>query len=128
LANIGDSRAWLLENGVLRLLTSDQTWVNEVGRALGISEDVLRTHPRRHQLTMALGVAPPIRAQLGPLSLPSDGLLLLSSDGLHGPVEEETIREILLRPISLEKRGHLLVEAARQAGGPDNITVVLIQN
>lgn len=128
LANIGDSRAWALQDGSLRLLTSDQTWVNEVGRALGISEDSLRTHPRRHQLTMALGVAPPIRVQIGPLPVPPGGLLLLSSDGLHGPVNEETIREILLRPISLEQRGHLLVEAARQAGGPDNITVVLIQN
>lgn len=128
LANIGDSRAWALEGSSLRLLTSDQTWVNEVGRPLGISEDALRTHPRRHQLTMALGVEPPIRVQIGPLPAPPGCVLLLSSDGLHGPVNEEMIREILLRPISLEDRGHLLVEAARQAGGPDNITVVLIQN
>ncbi len=128
LANVGDSRAWALQDGSLRLLTSDQTWVNEVGRALGISEDALRTHPRRHQLTMALGVAPPLRVQIGPLAVPPGCVILLSSDGLHGPVEQENIREILLRPISLEERGHLLVEAARQAGGPDNITVVLLQN
>lgn len=128
LANVGDSRAWVLEGESLRQLTSDQTWVNEVGRALGISEDTLRTHPRRHQLTMALGVAPPIRVQIGPLAVPPGSLLLLSSDGLHGPVDREMIRQILIRPISLEDRGHLLVEAAREAGGPDNITVVLLQN
>jgi serine/threonine protein phosphatase PrpC len=92
-ANVGDSRAWMLQGETLEQLTQDQSWVNEVGRPLGISEENL-----------------------------------LSSDGLHGVVSEEEIRETLLHPISLEHRAHLLIEAARAAGGPDNITAVLIQH
>ncbi len=128
IANVGDSRAWLLTGGSLELLTSDQTWVNEVGRPLGLTEENIRSHPMRHVLTMALGVGNSLRVQAFPLELHPGSLLLLSSDGLHGPVSEEEICEILLRPISLEARAHLLIEAARQAGGPDNITVVLLQN
>jgi protein phosphatase len=127
-ANVGDSRAWMLQGESLVQLTQDQSWVNEVGRPLGISEENLRVHPMRHVLTMALGVSPEIRIQVFPVELPPGSLVLLSTDGLHGPVPEEEIREILLRPISLEDRAHLLIEAAREAGGPDNITVVLIQH
>ncbi|MCX7604732.1 MAG: SpoIIE family protein phosphatase, partial [Bryobacteraceae bacterium] len=123
-----DSRAWMLQGESLVQLTQDQSWVNEVGRPLGISEENLRLHPMRHVLTMALGVSPELRIQVFPVELPPGSLVLLSSDGLHGPVPEEEIREILLRPISLEDRAHLLIEAAREAGGPDNITVVLIQH
>jgi protein phosphatase len=127
LANVGDSRAWMVRGGALQLLSSDQTWVNEVGRPLGIKEESLKTHPMRHVLTMALGVGATLRVQIDPVDLQSGDLLLLSSDGLHGPVPEETIQEILLRPISLPDRAHYLIEAARSAGGPDNITVVLLQ-
>ncbi len=127
-ANVGDSRAWMLQGETLEQLTQDQSWVNEVGRPLGISEENLRVHPMRHVLTMALGVAPQVRVQVFPVEVPPGSLVLLSSDGLHGVVAEEEIRETLLHPISLEHRAHLLIEAARAADGPDNITVVLIQH
>src|SRR4051794_29366262 len=56
LANVGDSRAYLYQDGQLHIITEDQTWVNEVGRKLGIGEDQLKSHPMRHVLTMAIGV------------------------------------------------------------------------
>ena len=56
IASVGDSRAWMLENGKLRAITEDQTWVEEVGRSLGLDEASLKTHPMRHVLTMAVGV------------------------------------------------------------------------
>ena len=57
-ASVGDSRAYRFVHGALTPITDDQTWVNEIGRKLGLPEDVLKTHPMRHVLTMALGVSP----------------------------------------------------------------------
>jgi PPM family protein phosphatase len=127
LASVGDSRAWLHAQGRLSLLTSDQTWVNEIGRALDLNESDLVTHPMRHVLTMAIGVGQRARVATGLVQKPDAGsVLLLSSDGLHGVVSAGEIERILSAPITLEERGHSLIEAARQAGGPDNITAVLI--
>ncbi len=61
IASVGDSRAYLFEKGELRALTEDQTWVNEVGRRLGIDEETLKNHPMRHVLTMAIGVSEQLR-------------------------------------------------------------------
>src|SRR5258707_6322028 len=55
IASVGDSRAYLLENGAFRAVTEDQSWVNEVGRPLGLDEAALRSHPMRNVLTMAIG-------------------------------------------------------------------------
>src|ERR1039458_312302 len=60
IASVGDSRAYLLDGAGLRLITDDQTWVNEVGRPLGLDGDSLRTHPMRHVLTMAIGAGSPL--------------------------------------------------------------------
>ena len=86
IASVGDSRAYS-ENGKLRAITEDQTWVQEVGRPLGLDETSLKSHPMRHVLTMAVGVG----ARPHPLLRPgatagrSDHA---SSDGLHGVVAE----------------------------------------
>jgi protein phosphatase len=128
IANVGDSRAWMLRQGELSQLTADQSWVNEVGRPMGLSEENLRAHPMRHVLTMALGVGQNLRVGVQTMDLTPGSALLLCSDGLHGPVSPEEIRQVLLREISLEARAHLLVEAAKRAGGPDNVTVVLMES
>src|SRR5580700_6053298 len=57
IASVGDSRAWLFEGGKLRAITEDQTWVQEVGRTLGLDDASLKRHPMRHVLTMAVGVS-----------------------------------------------------------------------
>ena len=61
IASVGDSRAYVLHGGELRAVTQDQTWVQEVGRGLGLDEASLRTHPMRHVLTMAVGVGAAVR-------------------------------------------------------------------
>jgi len=127
IASVGDSRAYLYDAGVLQAITDDQTWVNEVGRRLGLSEEALKTHPMRHVLTMAVGVSQALRVNTYLLQ-PTPGMqILLCSDGLHGVASEEKLAETLGSDASLEEKCKRLIEAARQNGGPDNVTVVLLK-
>jgi serine/threonine protein phosphatase PrpC len=126
IANVGDSRAYVYMSGELHIVTEDQTWVNEVGRRLGIGEDQLKVHPMRHMLTMAIGVSQTLRIHSYAVPLELGAQFLLCSDGLHGVVETATIGEILASDQPLESKCHALIDAAKQAGGPDNITAVLL--
>jgi PPM family protein phosphatase len=126
-ASVGDSRAYLFDDGELHAITEDQSWVNEVGRRLGIDEDTLKNHPMRHVLTMAIGVAEQLRV-LTYVVKPTPGMLvLLCSDGLHGVALEEEIKAALASKDSLEAKCEALIAAAREHGGPDNITAVLLK-
>jgi serine/threonine protein phosphatase PrpC len=130
IASVGDSRAYLLDSSGFRPITEDQSWINEVGRPLGLDEEVLRTHPMRHVLTMAIGVAAPLEINYYALKPHSGDMLLMCSDGLHGVVEQKRIESILRdgepgQPLELKCRE--LIEAARAAGGPDNITAALLR-
>lgn len=130
IASVGDSRAYILDGGGLHLVTDDQTWVNEVGRPLGMDEATLRTHPLRHVLTMAIGTSSPLTVNRYAVPLEPGFLALICSDGLHGVVEAARLEEILRGArdgASLEDCCHRLVDAARDAGGPDNITVILLR-
>ncbi len=127
IASVGDSRAYVYQSNQLIGITEDQTWVHEVGRRLGIDEISLRTHPMRHVLTMAIGVSPELRVHSYALKPQPGDQILLSSDGLHGVVEASVIAEALAGNGNLESKCQKLIDAAKQAGGPDNITVVLLR-
>jgi len=128
IASVGDSRIYSYYNQELTSLMEDQTWVNEVGRRLGIDEDTLKRHPMRHVLTMAIGVGNPLRVNTRTISNVPGMQLLLCSDGLHGVVGAEAIAKILAADgQDLQSKAQTLVEAARNAGGPDNITVLILQ-
>lgn len=126
-ASVGDSRAYVFDGEKLTVLTEDQTWVNEVGRRLGIDEGSLKTHPMRHVLTMAVGVSPDLRVHSYSLKPEPGTLVLLCSDGLHGVIEAGEIENTLAGNGTLESKCQRLIEAAKKAGGPDNITTVLLQ-
>jgi len=125
--SVGDSRAYLFDGRELAQITEDQTWVHEVGRKLGIDEVSLKTHPMRHVLTMAIGVSPEVRMHFYSIQPRSGELILMCSDGLHGVVESVAIADALAGNGSLESKCEELIDAAKQAGGPDNITVVLLR-
>jgi len=130
IASVGDSRAYLLDNGGFRAITDDQTWVNEVGRPLGLDEESLRNHPMRHVLTMAIGASAPLTVNCYTVTLEKRALMLMCTDGLHGVVEAPRL-ESILQPgrngASLEESCRDLVEAAKAAGGPDNVTCILVR-
>lgn len=127
IASVGDSRAYLCDERSFRAVTQDQSWVNEVGRPLGIDEASLRTHPLRNVLTMAIGASPNVVVNRYSVPWTAGSLVLLSSDGLHGVVPCEKLEAILRSGGSLESICSRLVEAARQAGAPDNVTALLLR-
>jgi protein phosphatase len=129
IASVGDSRAYVLDDGGLRAITDDQTWVNEVGRPLGLDEESLRNHPMRHVLTMAIGASAPLTVNYYCVALQLGAMVLMCSDGLHGVLELAQIEQILQkgRTAALEGSCSELIAAAKAAGGPDNVTVVLVR-
>jgi serine/threonine protein phosphatase PrpC len=130
IASVGDSRAYMLDDSGFRVITDDQTWVNEVGRPLGLDEDSLRTHPMRHVLTMAIGASESLAVNYYSIPLSNRTVLLICSDGLHGVIDSHDLESILRQGRdggSLKESCQKLIEAAKQAGGPDNITVVLLR-
>jgi len=130
IASVGDSRAYVLDDGGFRAITDDQTWVNEVGRPLGLDEESLKNHPMRHVLTMAIGASTPLTVNYYSIDLNPGSLVLICSDGLHGVVEAPQLEQILRdgrNGASLEESCRRLVDAAKEAGGPDNVTTVLVR-
>jgi len=130
IASVGDSRAYVMDHSGFRAITDDQTWVNEVGRPLGLDEESLRNHPMRHVLTMAIGTSAPLAVNYYRVVLAAESLVLMCSDGLHGVVEAPQIERILtagLNGATLEESCRQLIAAAKDAGGPDNITTVLVR-
>jgi PPM family protein phosphatase len=126
-SSVGDSRAYIFSQGKLELLTQDQTWVAEVGARLGLADDVLKKHPMRHVLTMAVGSTDNLRVFSAVAQVATGDQILLCSDGLHGVLSEKILQETLNSEKTLPAKAHYLVEAAKNNGGPDNVTVVLIQ-
>jgi len=119
IASVGDSRAWVLDQTKLRAITEDQTWIQEVGRTLGLDEISLKTHPMRHVLTMAVGVGTALRILYYAVALKPGDIMMLSSDGLHGVVTDEEMERILLDESNPALHGKCeeLIAAANDAGG-----------
>lgn len=126
-ASVGDSRAYLFDGRELISITEDQTWVHEVGRRLGLDEVSLKTHPMRHVLTMAIGVSQELRLHSYSVQPRAGETVLMCTDGLHGVLEQDVIAYALAGNGSLEAKCRALIDAAKEAGGPDNITVVLLR-
>ncbi len=127
IGSVGDSRAYLISDGQLTRVTEDQTWVAEIGSQLGLPDEVLKKHPMRHVLTMAIGSTDEVRVFSRVVQLMAGDQLLLCSDGLHGVLNEKMLSEALESKQTLPDKCHYLIEAAKNAGGPDNVTVLLIQ-
>lgn len=126
IGSVGDSRAYLISGGLLSLLTEDQTWVREIGGPLGLTEDELRRHPMKHVLTMAIGTPQELQIQSSTAQMKVGDQVLLCSDGLHGVVASDVLQDIVNLELPASGKCHRLVDAAKELGAPDNVTVVLV--
>ena len=125
-AHVGDSRAYLLRQDKVTQLTRDHTFVQQLIDDGTITEAEAATHPHRSVVTRAIGTSAQVEIDLETLDLASGDAVLLCSDGLSGVVDDDHIAELLTSDLTPEETVTELVEAANEAGGPDNITAVLL--
>jgi PPM family protein phosphatase len=126
-AHVGDSRVYLQRGGELRQLTLDHSWVEEQVRAGVMDARAARQHPWRNVVTRALSGGEDPEIDVLDVPLQAGDRLLLCSDGLSGVISHEEISARLRAPGALESVCASLVDAANAAGGPDNITVLVLQ-
>jgi serine/threonine protein phosphatase PrpC len=125
-AHVGDSRAYLLHGGVLQRLTQDHSMVADMIRRGQLSEADARIHPNRSVITRALGTDVNMVADSFDVDASAGDRLLLCSDGLTGMLEDARIAEILGGYRDPEMAARALIDAANEAGGHDNISVVVV--
>ena len=125
--NVGDSRCYRFRDGILEQLTLDHSLVEEqVRQGRMTPSDALRS-PYRNVITRALGTQSSVSPDCFQLETAPGDLFLLCSDGLTREISDETMQDLLAAEGTLEDHAHQLVEAAKDAGGNDNITCILVQ-
>jgi PPM family protein phosphatase len=124
IAHVGDSRAYLFRDGVLKRLTQDHSLVDELVREGKLTEEQAAEHPQRSIITRALGPEAQVTVDTWTYPVRAGDVLLLCSDGLTSMLSEERIGQILNGAASLEQAADQLIADANAAGGRDNITVV----
>jgi len=124
--NVGDSRAYFMQSeGQLMAITQDHNIATELYQMEVIKKDEIESHPQRNVLTNAIGVVGNMKVDIFPLAS-QEMILLLTTDGLHGYVREEEIKEVLQLKKSLQKKALQLISLANNVGGFDNTTIILI--
>ena len=126
IAHVGDSRAYLLHEEVLSRVSEDHSMVADMIRRGQLTEAESRYHPNRSVITRALGTDPNMLADTYELDASPGDRLMLCSDGLTGMLEDGLICEILSQHSAPDIAARQLVDAANDAGGHDNITVLLV--
>ncbi len=124
-ANIGDSRGYILHQNLLTQITVDHSLVNELVKTGDISEDEALKLPQSNIITRAIGISPDAQIEVNRFELNHGDQLLMCSDGLFKTVAKDQIIKVLELPIPLEEKCAQLVKMANDAGGPDNITVLI---
>jgi PPM family protein phosphatase len=128
LAHVGDSRVYLLREGVFTQLTSDHSWINEQIQSGVISADQARSHPLRNVVTRALGGKPDLQVDMQTHRMRGGDVLLLCSDGLTTMLPDDEIARVMAAHTgNIRDAARALVDAANARGGEDNITVLLLE-
>ncbi|HMJ37258.1 MAG TPA: Stp1/IreP family PP2C-type Ser/Thr phosphatase [Baekduia sp.] len=127
IAHVGDSRLYVLRDGELQQLTDDHSLVGELVRRGQISAEEAEDHPQRSIITRALGIEDEVVVDHRTWPVRDGDVFLLCSDGLTGMVSDARVAEIVRDAPNLSEAAHRLIDAANEAGGRDNITVILFR-
>ncbi|MFE6282788.1 Stp1/IreP family PP2C-type Ser/Thr phosphatase [Streptomyces sp. NPDC057877] len=125
LVHVGDSRAYLLRDGVLTQITQDHTWVQRLVDEGRITEEEATTHPQRSLLMRALGSGDHVEPDLSIREVRAGDRYLICSDGLSGVVSHQTLEDTLASYQGPQETVQDLIQLALRGGGPDNITVIV---
>ncbi|HLX56812.1 MAG TPA: Stp1/IreP family PP2C-type Ser/Thr phosphatase [Ktedonobacteraceae bacterium] len=126
IANVGDSRAYMVRGSQVRQITQDHSWVAEQVRAGLLTEEQARTHAQRNVITRCLGTQPDVDVDVFLEPLQENDCLILCTDGLSGLLSDEDLTRIVEQSVPQESVYHL-VERANENGGPDNITAIVVR-
>lgn len=127
IANIGDSRLYLVTEQAIKQVTRDHSLVEEMISLGGIDREAARNHPDKNIITRAIGVKESVLADFFEVKLEKGDKLLLCSDGLTNMLCDDEIHQIITKQEQVEQATKALVDAANENGGRDNIAVVLVE-
>ena len=128
IAHVGDSRCYRLRGGTIQQMTRDHSLLEDYKDAKpGMSDEEQRKFPHKNVITRALGMRETVQVDVLTHEIADQDMFLLCSDGLSGMIEDPQVLDIVLRAPSLEVAVSGLVDAANQAGGTDNVTVLALQ-
>ena len=130
-ASVGDSRLYLFRQGEFRQVTEDHSYVNELVRQGNITSEQARRHPKRNLITRSVGSEDVLKVDTGSFKLSTGDLLLLCSDGLSGMVHDDQLKsiqqEMKQSQLTCRETVSRMVAMALEAGGTDNVSVVLLE-
>jgi len=128
IAHVGDSRAYAVYlDGRMSVLTRDHSFVKRLEELGQITPEEAEIHPQRNVLIRALGQSEPFEPDISTAPLPQPGYILICSDGLWGVVSDAEMFRIIVGSQTPQKACQSLIDAANMAGGPDNITAILVR-
>ena len=131
-AHVGDSRLYIWHDNALTQITTDHSFVMERVSEGKISREEMRVHPRKNEITRAVGIQEDLKVDTGSGILQDDSLLLICSDGLSGMLEDEKINQMISQSSrktfeEVKQLGNQLMNAVYEAGARDNVSLILIQ-
>lgn len=127
-ANVGDSRCYLLQNNNFDQITKDHSVVQELIEANIITKSEAKNHPRRNHITRAMGTDELVIVDIFKIEIDRGDKILLATDGLTGFVEDEVIKEIILKDEDIMILTEELINTANNISGKDNVSVILIED
>ncbi|KQL54679.1 protein phosphatase [Heyndrickxia shackletonii] len=127
IANIGDSRGYLLNENGFQQLTEDHTLVNALVKTGQISKEDAQHHPRKNLILKALGTEEIVEVDIKTILVDNGDCLLLCSDGLYDKLTDTEIKEMICKDgLTMEEKAQTMIDLANENGGEDNITIVLL--